>query len=119
MLTSEQEKKIAGIVNSVIDIPGVPEFVEQIIFEQAVHLIDEAIQNVLPEPFKDLLNTLDDGIDRNTARQLADRLVVIVNEKVNIPILNEDQEARLFRIVIDIIVKGMTTGRKLDNLLKV
>ena len=40
-----------------------------------------------------------------------------VNKKINLPYLNEDQEYRLLQTVIDPLVKGMISGKKLDDLL--
>ena len=58
-----------------------------------------------------------DHIDKDHARQFADRLVVAVNGKIDLPYLNEDQEHRLLQTVIDPMVKAMISGKKLDDLL--
>jgi hypothetical protein len=44
-------------------------------------------------------------------------LVESINQKIDLPYLDEDQEAKLLRIVIDPLVKAMTNGRRLDDLL--
>ena len=116
-MSQEEQKKIAGIVNALIDIPLVPEYMEQTIFEHAVALVDQALQEVLPAAFNELLRNAETGIDKDHARQFADRLVVAINQKVDLPYLNEDQEYRLLQTVIDPVVKSMVSGKKLDDLL--
>jgi len=117
LMSQEEQKKIAGIVNALIDIPLVPENMEQTIFEHAVTLVDQALEDVLPTAFNELLRNADKGIDKDHARQFADRLVVAVNKKIDLPYLNEDQEYRLLQTVIDPMVKAMISGKKLDDLL--
>ena len=117
LMSQAEQKKIAKIVNALIDIPLVPEEMEQPVFEHAVGLVDRALEDVLPVAFGELLRNAEKGIDKDHARQFANRLVVAVNQKVNLPYLNEDQEARLLQTVIDPLVKGMISGKKLDDLL--
>jgi hypothetical protein len=117
MLQSREQKKIAKILNALIDIPLVPEEMELVIFEHAVTLVDEALDNVLPAAFAELLRNADKGIDKDHARQFGNRLVEAVNRKVDLPYLNEEQEARLLQTIIDPIVKAMISGKTLDNLL--
>jgi hypothetical protein len=117
LMSQEEQKKIAAIVNALIDIPLVPEDMEQTIFEHAVTLVDQALQDVLPAAFSELLRNAETGIDKDHARQFSDRLVVAVNNRIDLPYLNEDQEYRLLQTVIDPVVKGMVSGKKLDDLL--
>jgi hypothetical protein len=117
LMSSEEQKKIAKIVNALIDIPLVSEDLEDVIFLHAVGIIDKALEDVLPAAFGELLRNPEKGIDKDHARQFGDRLVVAVNNKVNLPYLNEEQEQRLLQTVIDPLVKAMISGKKLDDLL--
>jgi hypothetical protein len=117
MLIIEEQKKIATLVNAIIDIPLVSEDMEQIIFEHAVAIIDAALDDILPEAFAGLLRSSDKGIDKDHARDFATRLAEAVNKRVNLPYLNEEQEGRLIQTVIDPIVKAMISGRRLDDIL--
>jgi hypothetical protein len=116
-MNQEEQKKIAKIVNALIDIPLVPEEMEETIFIHAVGLVDRALEDVLPAAFAELLHNAQNGIDKDHARQFAERLVVAVNQKVNLPYLNEEQEQRLLQTVIDPLVKGMINGKTLNDLL--
>jgi len=117
MLLVEEQKKTATLINAIIDIPLVSEEMEQIIFEHAVAIIDAALDDILPEIFAGLLRDSDKGIDKDHARDFAQRLAQAVNKRVNLPYLNEEQEGRLIQTVIDPIVKAMIGGRRLDDIL--
>lgn len=117
LMNAEEQQKIAKIVNALIDIPLVSEELEETIFLHAVGIIDRALEDVLPVAFGELLRNADKGIDKDHARQFADRLVVAVNKRVDLPYLNEDQEQRLLQTVIDPLVKAMISGKTLDELL--
>ncbi len=117
LLNQSERKKIAKLVNAMLDIPLVPESLEQTIFEHAVGIVDVALEDTLPAVFAELLHNAQNGIDKDHATVFADRLVVSINQKIDLPYLDENQEAKLLRIVIDPLVKAMTNGRRLDDLL--
>ncbi len=117
LLTDEERKKVAKIVNALVDIPLVPEALEETMFEHAVGMIDEAVEDTLPSVFTELLRNGENGINKNHAQDFANRLIESINKKIDLPYLDEEQEQRLLRIIIDPMVKGMVEGRKLDDLL--
>ena len=117
LLTDEERKQFATLVNAVIDLPLVSEELEQTIFEHAIAMIDAALEDTLPVIFQSLMRQVEQGIDKDHAKDFADRLVVSVNQKVDLPYLNEEQEAQLLRIVINPLVKAMTDGKTLQSVL--
>jgi hypothetical protein len=117
MLLMDEQKKIASLINAIIDIPLVSEEMEQVIFEHAVAIIDAALDDILPEVFGGLLRDAGKGIDKDHAREFARRLTEAVNKRVNLPYLNEEQEARMIQTVIDPLVKAMIDGRRLEEVL--
>jgi hypothetical protein len=117
LLNQSERKKMAKLVNAMLDIPLVPEELEQTIFEHAVGAIDQALEDTLPAVLAELIHNSQNGIDKDHAVVFADRLVESINRKIDLPYLDEDQEAKLLRIVIDPLVKAMTNGRRLDDLL--
>lgn len=119
MLLVEEQKKIASLINAIIDIPLVSEEMEQVIFEHAVAIIDAALDDILPEVFAGLLHDDGKGIDKDHARDFSRRLAEAVNKRINLPYLNEEQEGRLIQTVIDPIVKAMIDGKRLDAILPV
>ena len=119
MFKPVQKEKIVALVNSSIDIPVLPESLEGSIFRKAVDLIDEALDTFLPEEIKELAESVKDGIDRDNAKDVVDNLTRFINKKVDIPILNEEQEGKLISIVVDLVVKSLTKSRTLNSLLEV
>ncbi len=117
LLTKEEQKQFATLINSIVDVPLIPEEMEQTIFEHAVAVIDKALEETLPIIFHALMREAEKGIDKDHAKEFADRLVVTTNKKFDLPYLNEEQEAQILRLVIDPLVKAMTDGRTLNDLL--
>lgn len=117
LMSQEEQQRIAKIVNALIDIPLVGEELEQTIFEHAVGIVDRTLEDVLPVAFGELMRNADKGIDKDHARKFSERLVEAVNMRIDLPYLDEDQEYRLLQTVIDPLVKGMLTGKTLDDLL--
>jgi len=117
LLNQSERKKMAKLVNAMLDIPLVPEDLEQTIFEHAVGIVDQALEDTLPAVLAELIHNSQNGIDKDHAVVFADRLVESINQKIDLPYLDEDQEAKLLRIIIDPLVKAMTNGRRLDDLL--
>ena len=118
MITSEQKDKIVALVNSSIDIPVVPESLEGSIFRKAIDLIDEALDAFLPKEIQALAESLSQGIERNNAKDFVENLTRFLNKKVDLPILNEEQEGKLIGVVVNLLVKSMTKNRTLNNLLE-
>jgi len=117
MLTPREQTKIANILNVLIDIPLIAEDLELVIIEHAVMMVDEVLEEVLPEAFANLLRNSDVGIDKDQARAFGNRLVETINQRVNLPYLNEVEEGKLLQTIVDPLVKGMIVGKKLDDLL--
>ncbi len=118
MFKPEQKSKLVALVNSSIDIPVVPESLEESIFRKSIDLIDDALDTFLPQEIQELAESLNDGIERNNAKDFVENLTRFLNKKVDLPILNEAQEGKLIGLVVDIVVKSMTKSRTLNNLLE-
>ncbi len=116
MLTQEHKDKIAALLNTTIDIPFVPEFIELFMFEKAVDLVDAELDQVLPDQMKSLINDLE-GIDSGQSKGFADNLVKMLNKNVDVPFLSEGTEEKVFRMIVDILIKGMSKNRTLDKIL--
>ncbi len=117
MLTKEEQKQFAALINAAFDIPWIPEDMEQSIFEHAVGVIDKALEDTLPTIFHGLMHEAEKGIDKNQAQAFAERLIETTNKKFDLPYLNEEQEAQVLRLIINPVVKAMTDGRTLSDLL--
>jgi hypothetical protein len=119
LLTKEEQRQFATLVNAVIDIPLVPEALEQLVFEHALSVIDSALEEMLPPPFQELMRDPTRGIDKDQAKEFAERLTAAVNSKIDLPYLDDVQEAQMLSVVINPVVKAMTDGKSLEALLPV
>jgi len=117
LITKEEQKKFAALANTFIDIPWISEEMEQPIFEHAIGLLEGVLQDALPDVFQELTRSAEKGIDPSQVPALTERLVATANAKVDLPYLNEQQEAQLFSVVINPLVKAMATGRTLSDVL--
>ena len=117
LLTDQERKQFATLINALIDIPLVSEDMEQVIFEHALGIIDAVLRDTLPVIFHEMMRDAERGIDKDQAQDFADRLVVSVNRQVDLPYLTEEQEAQLLRTVVNPLVKAMTQGKRLQDLL--
>jgi hypothetical protein len=118
MFKPGQKDRIVALVNSVIDIPVVPESLEGSIFRKAIDLIDEALDAFLPKEIQELAESLNQGIERNNAKDFVENLTRFLNKKIILPILTEEQEGKLIGLVVNLLVKSMTKNRTLNNLLE-
>lgn len=113
MLNVVQRKQIATTVNKSINIPWVPENFEQSIFEHAVGLVDDAIDMLVPHAIVELVVSSAAGVTRGSVGEFGERLIAALNKRIDIPYLNEEQEDRLIRTVVGVILKAMTIGHNI------
>ena len=115
MLTDAQINALAQKVNTAINLPILSEEKEFIIFVKIIKWIDRKLYDILPNEYYELVNNATDGISKEEAAMLEDRLTPIINEAINIPIINERQEEKLISLVLGIIINAMAKGFKLEE----
>lgn len=104
ILTLEQEKKIASLLDEVVKLKGLPEFIDGYLFKALLTFVDNKFIDKLKEEIKVQLAALAEAVlaeDVELAEQLATDLV---NSLIDIPGLDEDSEGLLFKGIIEIIV---------------
>ena len=118
MLNDTQITKIASLLNKLIDIPLLSEEFEQILLQESIRLIDEALTKVLPPQFSDFLNQAARGLNSSNQEEFdkfIERLVTSINKHVDLPFLDEMKEQKLIRSILKLIVKAMTKGEDLNS----
>jgi hypothetical protein len=114
LLTKHEQQQIARQISTLIDLPLIPDKIELIIYEHAVAVIDQAVQEVLPDIFGMFMRDPAQGISPPHAVEFSRRVVEAVNQKINLPYFNEAQEAELMRLVIAPLITAMIKGRQLQ-----
>jgi hypothetical protein len=117
LLTKEEQKQFAVLANALIDIPWVPEEMEQIMFEHAINILERVLQEALPDVFHELMRTAEKGIDPAQVPAFTERVINSAGAKVDLPYLNEEQETQFLRLIINPMVKSMAKGKNLTDLL--
>lgn len=116
MLSEDQILAVAKKINKKVNLPIVGERFEEKIIVKALKKVDAELDEHLPGEFSELLDSLTDGLEPGSANdleQFKDNLVSYLNKKIDLPILGEKGERKLFEIAIDIIVDAMRKGDKL------
>jgi len=111
------EKQIEVIVKTVLKIFPIPEFIKDVfemILIKIIKWIDKELYKLLPNEVYDLINHKEKGLNEEEYKVLFKRLVKMINEKVNLPFLNENQEKQLIKTILEIILKAMQIGKSLS-----
>jgi len=115
MLSDSEINAIAIKLNDKINLPFLDEAKELVVFGKIVKWIDKVLYKLLPNEYYELVKDATDGISEEEADNIQERLTPLINNIVNIPFLDEKQEAKLISLVLDIIIKAMIKGLKLEE----
>lgn len=116
MLSSTQITAIAKKINKKIDLPLIGEKIEQKIIIFGLEKIDKVLDEQLPADFAELLDNVSEGFEPNSPDNLVAMkkyFVKYLNKKIDLPIIGEKAEKKLFSIAIDIIIEAMQKNKKL------
>ncbi len=116
MLTDTEVNALAQKVNEAINLPFIrKEEKEFIVFVKVIKKIDQFLYNLLPNEYYELVKDASDGISKEEANKIEERLTPLINNVVNIPVLSEKQEAKLIGLVLGLIIRAMIKGFKLEE----
>ena len=97
-------KILSNKLNDAIDIPKIPEFLEGMGFRFTIKILDGFIGKKLkPEYHEHYINILT-AYANNGGLGAKEAIVVIVNKYIDIPFLNEEDEAEIFNQIGDFIL---------------
>jgi len=107
ILTLEQEKTLASLVDETIKLKGVLEFIDGYVFKAVITFIDDTYVDKLKEEIKVQLAAVVDAIMKNDVALAEELAGDLINNLVDIPGLDEDTEGLLFKGVIEILVAAI------------
>ena len=116
ILNEEQIKFVTTKLNENIDIPVLGEKAEQAILGWAVKKVLKVLDEALPPEFVEFLTTTAEGFEpgsEDVLEGVKDNIVKYINQKVNLPIIGERAEKRLFDLLVDIIFDAMQKEKTL------
>ncbi len=113
---SEQEIAIlAHRVSKVIDQPFIDKERDLLIFTKIIKGIDRELYQLLPYDYYMLVKDETEGVSREIAEEIERRVIPIIINEINIPILNERQKEKIIGIIIGLIVNAMVKGFKIET----
>ena len=117
LLSKSNIRVLAKHVNTLINVPLVPEALELVVIEHALTLIFSVLTDIVPNDVLLLMGSAGTGLDAKGINQLIERLTVAVNKRVDIPMLNEEQEAFVIKTALKITVQSMAIGKTILDFL--
>jgi hypothetical protein len=104
ILTLEQEKYLSGLLDDTAKLKGIPEFLDGFVFKAVISFIDDSYIDKLDEELKLKLGELVDAViaeDIELSEVIAADLIASL---VKIPGLESDENALIFKGVIELLV---------------
>ena len=91
MLTDAEINALAQKVNKVINLQFLAEEKEFIVFGKIIKLVDRKLYHLLPNEYYELVKDSSDGISKEEAAKIEERLTPLINSVVNLPVITEKQ----------------------------
>jgi len=115
MLTDEEVNALAQRVNSTINLPFLGEEKEFVVIVKIIKWIDGQLYNFLPNEYYELIHDAHDGISREEANKIVERITPLINKVVNVPVVPEAIEGLIINMILGIIVHAMVKGFRLEQ----
>jgi hypothetical protein len=104
ILTLEQEKKLAELLDNAVKLKGVLELIDGYVFKAVITFVDDKYIDKLAVDIKTKLAALVDAVMAENV-ELAETLAAdLINTLIDIPGLDEEAEGLLFKGIIEILV---------------
>ena len=104
ILTNEQEKKLASLLDDLVKLSGILEIVDGYVFKAIITILDDKVVDKLKEDIKIKLSELVQAIlDKNI--ELSENVATdLMNGLIDIPGLDEETEGLIFKGIIQTLV---------------
>jgi len=115
-VTKSERLELHEFVNENVDIPYIPEPIEGFIFDKGIDILEQVIDENLPEYASELFRNAEKGFNIETVRPLKQTIINLLQKRVNIPILNKETEDKLFSVLVNVLFSALEIDKKLGNL---
>lgn len=119
IFTKEQEKKISQLLDNVIQLKGIAEFLDGYLFKAILSFVDDKFFDKLPDELKVDLSELVDAVLAENVDLTEELAADIIDGLVDIPGLDDQSEGLLFRgaleFIIGAILDWVETKRAIDG----
>ncbi len=104
ILTLEQEKKLAELLDNVIKLKGFLELVDGYVFKALITFLDDKFADQIKVEIKLKLAELVDAVLAENVELAEEKATEIINMLIDIPGLDEESEGLLFKGIIQLLV---------------
>jgi len=108
ILTPEQEKKLAGMLDELIKLKGILEMIDGLVFKALITFVDDKFADKLKEEIKVKLAALVDAVMAEDLPLCETLAADVINSLIDIPGLDEEAEGLIFKGVIELLVGVIT-----------
>ena len=118
LLTQAQKDHLIDLVNEKVNLPILGEKAERKLIEKGIDKVLEILAKELPPEVLQLLNDASDGFvpgGEGDIQDAIDSTVDFLNKEINLPLMNEQKEEELFKIVVEALFKAMEKGNKIEG----
>ena len=116
VISPNTRKAIAAYIDERVNIPVLGDAKERDAFEWVVDKICDLVEGMLPDSVMRLVNG-NSGIVADLADDLIENIVRKITKRIDLPFLNDKQEERLIRKVVELIVRALLPGKTLTTVL--
>jgi hypothetical protein len=115
-VTKNERLELHEFINENVDIPYIPEPIEGFIFDKGIDILEQVIDENLPEYASELFRNAEKGFNKETVKPLKQNIITLLQNRVNIPILNKETEDKLFSVLVNVLLSALEVDKKLGNL---
>ncbi len=104
ILTVEQEKKLAELLDDVIKLKGVLELIDGYVFKALITFLDDKFADKIKVEIKVKLGELVDAVINKDLESGETLAAEVINMLIDVPGLDEESEGLLFKGLIQLLV---------------
>lgn len=116
ILTKMQQDYLVDKVNKKVNLPILGEKAERVVFAKAIEKILKKLEEELPMEVLEYINDVSVGFipgGKGDLKDAIDASVDFLNKEINLPLISEKKEEKLFRAVIESLFEAMMRGKQL------
>jgi hypothetical protein len=113
LFTDTQRVRLAEKLDGFVNTGPLVDLIDGPFFMWVVERVEAVLLAALPQSAVDVMNDLRKGESDNSA--IKKRLTQLLNQKVNIPLISEDEEEKFFGFLIGVLIDALDVGRRLES----
>lgn len=114
MLSDEQIDWLADRLNEKVNLPIIGEKAEKAIITNALYKVLDVIEEELPPELVEFIDDATDGLEPQSEAEMdriKDDMATFLNNNINLPLIGERKEQKVFEYIVDFIFEAMRKGK--------